>query len=235
MKKMYFIIVIAIFFVNCSSTKTISFDQKQDNIYTTPALKNFLSVNKNPKIVLRISPSVLKEVEALKDEKNFDYLYDIIENQFLRKGFQVRDRQLFSQITTNDQNTINYEQIMSKSDTELIIEMTRFNPAISYETNTYEDKKGNSKVEGEGKYEMYGAIVDFKVILITNNELAGSYKFHYTPCVDGCLIEQSLKDKNKMLKKMRKKGVEPYKGMERDDLEIFIRDATDKLINAMRA
>ena len=222
------------FFASCTSTKTISFNQKQDNIYTTPGLKDFLDKNKNPKIVLRISPSVLKEVEAMRDEKNFDYLYDIIENQFLRKGFQVRDRQLFSQITANDQNTINYKQIMSKSDTELIIEMTRFNPAVLYETNVYEDKKGKSKIEDYGKYEKYGAIVDFKVILITNNELAGSYKFHYTPCVDGCLIEQSLKDRNKMLKKMRKKDVEPYKGMERDDLEIFIRDATSKLISAMR-
>jgi len=233
-KYLTFLIIILMFSVSCSSTKTISFKQKPDDIYTTQGLKDFLVQNKTPKVVLRVSPSVLKEVEALKDQENFDYLYNIIENEFLKKGFQVRDRQLFNQIIENDQNTLDYDKIKSKSDTELIIEMSRFDPSVLYETNNYKNKKGQDKVEQAEYFKKYGAKVEFKVVLITKNELAGSYKFHYTPCVGGCVIEKSLKDRNKELKKMKKQGILPYEGVERDDLEIFIRDATSNLVDAMR-
>lgn len=233
-KSTIYSIIISIIFISCSSTKIIEFSEKPDDIHTTESLRKFLNINKNPKVVLRVSNSVLQETKNLRDEDSYDYLYNIIENQLLKSGFQVRDRQLFEQITGNDLNTLDYENIKTKSDTELIIEISRFEPDVLYKTNVYTNKKGKSKVEEHGNYEKYGAIVEFKIVLITKNEFAGSYSFNYTPCTSGCVIEQSISDRNKQLKKMRKKGVEPYRGTERDELEEFMIDASNKLVIEMR-
>ena len=66
--------------------------------------------------------------------------------------------------------------------------------------------------------------------MINSNEFAGMYKFNYTPCVEGCVISKSLRE----LEKERKKEKEGYEGVERDELEIFIKDATTKLVKEMR-
>jgi hypothetical protein len=218
-------------FSNCSSTKTIKFSDKDPNVYTTEYLKEFLEENKRPKVVLRV-PDASTNTTA---QENVDYLYNSIENQLLESGFVVRDRQLFNQIIGNDNNNIDYEKIKEKSDTDLIIELTKLDPSIVYKTNTYFDKKNREKTETEGSYKKYGATVEFKVVSIENNEYAGMYKFNYTPCTDGCVISKSFKDIRKELKQLRKREEEPYEGVEKDVLEDFIKDATKKLVNEMRS
>ncbi len=218
-------------FASCSSTKTIKFSDKDNNVYTTDNLKEFLDENKNPKVVLRVPDASLNTTA----QENVDYLYNSIENQLLSSGFVVRDRQLFNQIIGNDNNSIDYEKIKEKSDTDLIIELTKLDPSILYETNTYTDKKDREKTETDGTFERYGASVEFKVVSIENNEYAGMYKFNYTPCTDGCIISKSFKDLRKELKDLRKKDEEPYEGVEKDVLEDFIKDATRKLVAEMRS
>ncbi|MFD1095595.1 hypothetical protein [Salegentibacter chungangensis] len=218
-------------FSSCSSTKTIKFTNKEPDVYTTNNLKEFLDRNKRPKVVLRVPDASINTTA----QENVDYLYNSIENQLLSSGFVVRDRQLFNQIIGNDNNNIDYEKIKEKSDTDLIIELTKLDPSIVYKTNTYYDKKDREKTETEGTYERYGASVEFKVVSIANNEYAGMYKFNYTPCTDGCVISKSFKDIRKELKKLRKKEEEPYEGVEKDVLEEFIKDATRKLVAEMRS
>lgn len=78
MKKLIFLLTLPIL-IGCSSTKTLKFSKTPDNIVTTKTLKDFLSNNKNPKVVLRVSDASYTVTE----DKNIDYLYNAIENQLL--------------------------------------------------------------------------------------------------------------------------------------------------------
>jgi hypothetical protein len=231
-QKSLLLIVLAFTITSCSSTKNLKFSKKADDIVTNESLKEFLSTNKNPKVVLRVNES---SVNVTEDENN-DYLYNAIENQLLASGFIVRDRQLFNQIIGNKENNIDYQKLKEKSDTDLIIELTKLDPKILYKTNKYYDKNDNEKIEKSYTYKRYGASVEFKVVMIKSNEFAGVYKFNYTPCSEGkgCTISTSLKQLLKDSKKKMKKEEKGYEGVERDELEIFIKDATKKLVSEMR-
>lgn len=231
MRKIYTITLItSLIFASCSTSKTLKFTQKQDDIVKTESLKDFLINNKKPKVVLRVNNASLTVTEG----ENNDYLFNAIENQLLASGFIVRDRQLFNQIIANDENNIDYQKLKEKSDTDLIIELVKLNPQILYETNKYYDKNDREKVENSFTYKEYGASVEFKVVMINSNEFAGVYKFNYTPCVKGCVISKSLSQLQKERKKKLKEEVQGYEGVERDELEIFIKDATQKLVSEMR-
>lgn len=231
MKNFFLITTITILLCSCSSTKTIKFTQKPNEVQTTDVLSTFLSKVKNPKVVLRVKETS----NNVTDKENNDYLYNAIENQLMASGFIVRDRQLFNQIIGNTENNINYENLNKKSDTDLIIELTKLDPRVLYETNKYIDKSGNEKAdEFNGPFKKYGATVEFKVVLIKNNQFAGLYDFNYTPCTEGCIITLSLKDINAQMKLNRKAGVQPYEGVEKNELEEFIKVATRNLVAEMR-
>lgn len=215
----------------CSTTKTVRFTKKQDDIIKTESLKSFLDQTKNPKVVLRVSDASFTVTE----DENIDYLFNTIENQLLASGFIVRDRQLFNQIIENDDNTIDYEVLKNKSDTDLIIELIKLDPKVIYRTNKYYDKNNAQKVETDiEKYKWYGASVEFKVVLINSNEFAGVYKFNYTPCVEGCMIKKSLKELEKERKRKEEEKKKGYEGVEKNELESFIKQATIQLVEKMR-
>ena len=231
MKKLNILLItLTLILSSCSVTKTLKFNQKSNDIVRTQSLKDFLSKNKNPKVVLRVNESSLSVTEV----ENNDYLFNAIENQLLASGFVVRDRQLFNQIIGNEENNIDYKKLREKSDTDLIIELTKLDPQVLYETNKYYDKKDRKKIEKNYEYQRYGASVEFKVIMINSNEFAGMYKFNYTPCTDGCVISKSLKELKKDEKKKKEAENESYEGVERNELEEFIKDATRKLVKKMR-
>lgn len=186
----------------------MQFSQKPDDIVTTQSLKDFLNINKEPKVVLRVNESSINVTE----DENIDYLYNAIDNQLLASGFVVRDRQLFNQIIANEENNIDYEKLKEKSDTDLIIELTKLNLDVLYETNKYYDKNDREKIEKSYTYKKYGASVEFKVIMITSNEFAGVCKFNYTPCLQyqSCSISKSLSE---LLKENRRKKRKDEKAM----------------------
>ena len=222
---------IATFMLSCSTSKTVRFTSKQDDIVKTESLKNFLDKTKNPKVVLRVSDASYTVTE----DENIDYLFNTIENQLLASGFIVRDRQLFNQIIENDDNTIDYEVLKNKSDTDLIIELIKLDPKVIYKTNKYFDKNNEQKVQTDiEKYKWYGASVEFKVVLINSNEFAGVYKFNYTPCVEGCMIKKSLKELEKERKRKEEEKKKGYEGVEKNELEDFIKNATIQLVEEMR-
>jgi hypothetical protein len=105
---------------------------------------------------------------------------------------------------------------------------------VIYKTNKYYNKNNEEKVEPSTTHKRFGASVEFKVVLISSNEFAGIYKFNYTPCVDGCIISKTLTETTKERKAREKEGTKPYEGVEKDEFEIFIKDATVKLVSKMR-
>ncbi|OWK74617.1 hypothetical protein CBW16_04230 [Flavobacteriaceae bacterium JJC] len=231
MKSIISSLLVGLVLCNCSSTKTIKFTQKANEVQTTEVLSNFLSKVKNPKVVLRVRDTS----NNVTDKENNDYLYNAIENQLMASGFIVRDRQLFNQIIGNNENNINYENLNKKSDTDLIIELTKLDRSVLYQTNKYFDKNGNEKAdEFNGPFKRYGATVEYKVVLIKNNQFAGLYDFNYTPCVEGCVITLSLNDIKKQMKMAKNMGVQPYEGVEKNELEEFIKEATRNLVAEMR-
>lgn len=228
--KILLILGLSLIFSACSSSKTLKFNKKPDDIVKTESLRKFLENNKNPKVVLRVTNSSYTVTEG----EDLDYVFNAIENQLLSSGFVVRDRQLFNQIIGNTDNNVDYSILQNKSDTDLIIELVKLDPKVIYSTNKYFNQKNEEKVENSYAHKRYGASVEFKVILINSNEFAGVYKFNYTPCIDGCVISKSIKELIKERKKKDKKGIQAYEGVERDELEIFIKDATKKLVAEMR-
>ncbi|MDU8886327.1 hypothetical protein RXV94_09160 [Yeosuana sp. MJ-SS3] len=227
MRYSIFYLVIILFFSSCS-TQYIKFTPSQNEIFTTNRLSEFLAKNKNPKVVLRTPTSSNEATE----EEDISYLYSAIEKELLSQGFIVRDRNLFNQVVANNQNTVDYSKLKDKTDTELIIELIDIDSKVIYETNKYITEKGKSGLLGN-PYKQYGAAVEYKVVLIDNNEFAGTYKFNYAPCTDGngCMINESLK---KRLKRLKKGKNEAYESIERNVLEEFMRGATKQLVQDMR-
>lgn len=232
MKKNYFITLLSFGLVltSCSSSKTIKFAQKEHEVQTTESLSSFLNRTKNPKVVLRVNETS----NNVTDKENNNYLYNAIENQLMASGFVVRDRQLFNQIIGNNENNANYDNLNKKSDTDLIIELTKLDPSVVYETNMYLDGNGNEKTDQYFTNKRFGATVEYKVVMIKNNEFAGLYRFNHTPCVEGCQISQSYKDLQKNMRLNRKNGVAPYEGVEKNELEEFIKTSTRQLVAEMR-
>lgn len=226
MKKLIILLIIPMMF-GCSSTKTLKFSHRPPDVTTTPSLKIFLANNFPPKVVLRVN----KTSQSLTDNENNDRLYTLIDNRLLSNGFIVRDRQLFNQIIGNQENNVDYQKLKDKTDTDLIIELTKLETNILYETNKYYTKKGKEQVEKSETYQRAGASVEFKIILINSNELAGLYKFYWVPCDEmtgGCVISESSKNK----KPGKVQGYEIV--MDKEEMEAFIKEATDKLVSEMK-
>ncbi|TXD80685.1 hypothetical protein ESY86_20240 [Subsaximicrobium wynnwilliamsii] len=213
-----------------STVRTVKFSPKNDEITTTPSLKEYLSTNPKPKIVLRTSARLNSDNVTEKEQNN--YLYNTIESELLKSGFIVRDRQLFEKIVTNSDNNTNYENLKQKSDTDLIIELTNLDRSIIYQTNTYSDENGKEKTSSMLATKIfYGATIEFKVIMIETNEFAGIYKFNYVPCVDGC---ETRPAKRLTKRELDERTIESYEAVEEDKLIEFTRNATRQLISEMR-
>ncbi len=231
-KTLLIVIAVSFLLISCgtpiSAFRTVKFSPKNDEITTTSSLKEYLSKNPKPKIVLRTSSRLNSDNVTEKEQNN--YLYNSIESELLKSGFVVRDRQLFDKIVTNSNNNNNYENLKEKSDTDLIIELTNLNRSIKYQTNKYIDAKGreiNSTYLANKSY--YGATIEFKVIMINTNEFAGIYKFNYVPCVDGCEFGAAKK-----MTRREKEGVELFEAVEEDRLIEFVKTATNQLVAEMR-
>jgi hypothetical protein len=223
---------IALLMVGCgapaSVSRTVKFSPKNDEITTTPSLKEYLTTNPNPKIVLRTISRVSTDNVTEKEKNN--YLYNAIESELLKSGFVVRDRQLFDKIVTNSDNNNNYENLKEKSDTDLIIELTHLDRSIVYQTNKYYDNKGREKTSSVlSTKTFYGATIEFKVIMINTNEFAGIYKFNYVPCVNGCNYGPTKRPTRRELDEMKS-----FEAVEEDRLIEFVKKATNQLVSEMR-
>lgn len=228
MKKIVSILAIALL-ASCSSNKYIKLTKLNDEINPSENLISFFKNNPNPKVVVRTNSTSMDVTESAQN----NYLYDVVEKVLLKNGFVVRDRQLFNKIISNDENTIDYSQLKTKTDTDIIIEVNKLNREKLYETNKYVNDK-SKEFKLVNPFKINGAEVEFKVTLIKDNEFAGTYKFNYTPCSldNGCKIDESFDSKWKRIKKGKEK--ETYEIVQTSVMEDFMKNATEKLVESIK-
>jgi hypothetical protein len=218
-------------FLGCTPvTKIIKYPTVSNDIYANSNLKQFLQNERNPSIVLRVPNTSDKATSQTSITSNNSLLYSAIEKEFLKEGFSVRDRGLFNEII-NKATTDDYSKIKDLTNTDLILEVVNIDPAVIYSTNKItEVSNGKEKVViQEIDYKRYGASAEFKLILVRNNEIAGSYKYNYKPCSSGCELT-AFKFTNK-----KAREVELKETVSTNQLELFMQECTKDLIISFRA
>ncbi len=227
----FFAITTAILSSCSSSTKIIKFPKRSNEVFANNNLKEFLRTNKSPNIVLRVPNSNDKATSNTSASKDNNILYNAIEKELLRQGFSVRDRGLFNEII-NKSGSTDYSKIKDLTNTDLILEVVNIDPAVVYSTNkvTLVGKKKETEQIGNIDYKRYGASVEFRLIMVKNNEIAGSYKYNYQPCPDGCELGSfSFKGKRNNIE------VELRETVSVNTLEEFIKLCTQDLIKSFRS
>lgn len=220
-----------ILLTSCASeTKIIKFPAVPDETYANSNLKELFRSNRSPNIVLRVPNNNDKATSNTSISKNTDLLYNTIEKELLKENFSVRDRGLFNELLSKSATT-DYSKIKELTNTDIILEVVNIDAAVLYTTNkvtTITSKKETEKI-GIVDYKEKGASVEYKIILVRNNEIAGSYKFNYTPCPDGCkLTTFKFTGKKRSLKPVLRETVEI------NTLEEFLKITTRKLIASFR-
>lgn len=221
--------IVILILTSCSSGKQIiKFPTVPDETYANPNLKEFFKTNKNPNIVLRVPNNNDKVTSNTSVSKNNDILYNTIEKELLKGNFSVRDRGLFNELLNKSQ-TKDYSKIQELTNTDIILEVVNIDQSVLYSTNkitVVSPKKETEKI-GNIDYKENGASVEYKVILVKNNEIAGTYKFNYKPCPNGCeLTTFQFNSKNKKI--VLKETVEI------NTMEEFMKLTTKKLIASFR-
>lgn len=232
MRKLLFITVISFLIASCtSSSRSIKFPKQPDEVFANNNLRTFFKTNKSPNIVLRIPNNNDKATSNTSSSKDNNVLYNAIEKELLKEGFSVRDRGLFNELLSKSQ-TSDYSKIKELTNTDVILEVVNIDPAVVYSTNKVTVIKNKKEMEEIGKidYKKYGASVEYRLIMVKNNEIAGTYKYNYQPCPTGCELGTF-----KFTGKRMDQRVELKETISVNTLEDFIKMCTKDLINSIRA
>lgn len=200
-----------------------------DEISVNDNLKSFLKNNPNPKVILRTPKRLTNTVQG--EELSIDYnnIYFVIEKELRSAGFIVRDRGLFDLVASNDDVATTYDKVAETTKTDLIIELIQFDPTVTYKTNRYfRNKELTKEATSLNVFKKDGAKVEFKVIMVKNNEISGTYKFNFSPC------ENTPCEWMKKGGKGHSSKPEPFTTVEIDPLEEFIKEVTQVLIKTMK-
>ena len=229
MKNIYLALVALLAFTGCSSIMMIKYQKLPDDVYANNNLREYLKGNRSPKIVLRVPNSNDKATSNTKNAQNNDVLYNAIEKEFLKEGFSVRDRGLFNEIIDKSKST-DYSKIGEETNTDLILEVVSINPTVIYSTNKITVVSGGKSTDQVQAidYKKTGASIEFRLIMVKNNEIAGNYKYNYTPCLDGCpLTDWTYNKRTKLLELKETVAV--------NALEEFITGCTQDLIRSFKS
>jgi len=126
----------------------------------------------------------------------------------------------------NDKATSN-----TSTSTDIILEVVNIDPSVLYSTNKVTLVGSKKEVEqiGNINYKEKGASVEYKVILVKNNEIAGTYKFNYKPCPNGCELTTF-----KFSGRSYNRKIELRETVEINTMEEFMKLTTKKLIASFR-
>lgn len=80
--KILFILSMAFVIASCSSSKTLRFTKRPDDVVKTESLQEFLKSNKNPKVVLRVTNTSYTVTEG----EDINYVFNAIENHYFPVG-----------------------------------------------------------------------------------------------------------------------------------------------------
>jgi hypothetical protein len=203
-KKFFCVLTLVSILVSCRSTYKIFYPSYDDEKITKTSLKQLLKLNPSPSVVLRVPNTNDNATSNSVRSQEDRVFYSSVEKELLKAGLNVRDRGLINTSIVNAQST-DYSKIPALMNTDLIIEIVDINRAVPYSTHevTPIDRKTGvekNKVIEPILYQSNGAFVEYKVVLVKTNEVAGLYKFYYKPCPTGCLLQEF-----KVVKKSEKK------------------------------
>ena len=162
-------------------TGTFTLADRENDIFTKSALIKSLKLSSSPSIVLRV-PDPGDKVTEEQRQKN-SVLYNLIEKEFAKAGFVVRDRQLFAKVL--EQETSDYSKIGLITETDFILELLTYDLRVRTEASKYVDDAGQTN-ETPYPISFNSAMAEFKLISVKKNDMVGSYTFYYTPCTEGC-------------------------------------------------
>lgn len=232
MKKNAFLLVIAIMLQSCMSQLATVRLSQQDDVFSRPSLKDILSSKSSPSILVRIPDGATTgDVDKVVPAGS---MYSAIENEFVRNGYVVRDRSLFNRVMGGEQMS-DYETLYSITNVDFLIEVINFS-VVKLSTNTYYDKKNQAKTMNES-YSWNGLKVEFRVIALKENEIAGIYTFYWYPCEDGCEYLYNPDNPQKGLQRPasnNKLSPLPVESISVDVYATFMTDATRRLISEFK-
>ncbi len=234
MKNLFLFVSLTFLLSSCSTLRpgVVQFSESPSEIFTKSSLKEYLRTNQNPKIVLRVPDSAKDATTEERYSKT--EVYNSIEKELLKSGFDVRDRGLFNEILRKTE-TSDYSKIRELTDTELILELVSLNTNVEYHTNKYYTPgKRKEKKLYQGNITLYGASTEFKLILVKTNEIAGTYQFNYAPCTQGCEYQIDASGKVYRRRSGKLSEVPDYEFVETDLLVEFMKKSTQELIKNMK-
>jgi hypothetical protein len=203
MKHLFFIILAAVVLLSsCKTQRTLvrTFkipQQKESGNFASNSLKAFVTDNKGASVVVREPKDKSGSVYGLSSER----ACVLIENGLMKRGYNPRDRKMFENAVEKLKDGSDFQEIRKVTGTDLILEITSFGPE-TYEVKEYCDDLGimqrftlpiynhKGKVVGQKpiSYTLKGFAIEIRVILLSDNLIAGSFKYYYTPCVNGCVV-----------------------------------------------
>lgn len=214
-----------------SYTTMIKYQKQPDDVYANSNLKEYLKNNNSPKIVLRVPNSSDRATSNTINSTNNNVFYNAIEKELLKEGFNVRDRGLFNEIMDKSKSA-DYTKLGEETDTDLILEVVNLNTDVAYTTNKLTMVNNGNRSEnyqiGNIDYKKSGASIEFRLIMVKNNEIAGNYKYNYTPCVDGCPLTDWIYNKHT-------KVLELKETVAVNALEEFITRCTQDLVKSFKS
>jgi hypothetical protein len=197
--KIFLLAATAVFVLGCSSPQlaTIKTQAEKPEVIITTEMKQFLAAHKNLSVVLRV-PNSSDKVTAEENSKNLD-IYNRIEKNLMKAGFNVRDRGLLENLLRKNQN--NYVEIAKTIQTDIIIEVVDITWGIDDYQRLITLKKNNEIVpvifSGHVDYGWYGfnpmkTKCECKFTIIENGSNGGVLSYTYSPCTEGCDFEVNM-------------------------------------------
>jgi hypothetical protein len=232
MKKPPLVLWLSLLLVSCTSYKEIvRYPTVDSETFANADLKQLFRENTRPSIVLRVpNTSDMATSNTQMSTENI-LMYNAIEKELLEEGFSVRDRGLFNEVMVKS-TTQDYSKIKDLTNTDLILEVINIDQHIVYSTNKVNQvyKTGTEKEVLQDKdYKARGFSIEFKVVIVRNNEIAGTYKYQYKPCVDGCPLSSfNPTGKKSNVVELRETVTQ------NDAIDKFMRESTRKLVESFK-
>jgi len=232
--KMLILLTFLLAVTSCQQKGYILFMEKQNEIINSQDLKDFLAKHENPSIVLR-APDISNTI--VESEYN-RMIYNTIEKELLNSGFNVKDRTMFTEVLKK-KSDLSYNEIYKITKTDLILELTNVNIGVEFTTNRIYTIDNLEKIYNYYNVTRVGATIEFKIILLSENKLVGSYTFNYTPCTTNngdcrCAIAYKPTSLNPYYNYCGNNNKIAYETMDYDEMKEFVKLGIRDFINEIR-
>ncbi len=141
--------------------------QAHNDLVRNDSLKEFLSKNPTPKVVLRVpdSPKDITQSEMM----TYNSLYSYIEKGLLEANFTVRDRSLLKEVLSRAGGELNYADIRKKIDTDFIVEI------VSVKLGAWMLGTVSSQSAANAQQDVFGGILEGRVIMVVTGDVVGMF------------------------------------------------------------